>query len=528
MNDRHTTSPRWWEQWDNPGIAGAINDFWLKDLSGYEELYRQNIARLMSIYHKAEMKKVLEVGCGSGLIFAALCPAIIRNEYYLGVDTSTEMLKIARQEHSEGHFEFGDAFGLKYPDRSFDLVVSFEVIVHLPEMKTPLAEMLRVADKMVVFTAWVAETENVIPVELLHVKFIHHYYEHNKILDLIHVEAGSRPHHVEVRVLSDHAWAYVVFLDQAGEDRLLPFPGLTARHIAHTKEIQVKLRAADQKNSGLEQELLQSERKLDETKQTLLQSEQKLNQMEQALFQNGQKLNQAKQRLFQSEQKLNQTTQELFHRGRELVNRNLEILRHQQKFHHLEARSLHAVNELNGLRESRVSRILNRFRQLDLLPILNPVFQQFVDDTYIFQNNTGFLLQPSLNLQKIDFLGYNLEFNRPGLCGIWIAPLLDIPLSHGWIGIEIVSPQNKIILQQVSPVEELREDMPCHFVFPSIEETKQGVWKIRVFSRDLDGPIRLAEWRKYAWRGFGRLKTRAFFAFDFYDGDSSLKKAYVE
>src|SRR5688572_10582588 len=118
MNDGHNPSPRWWEQWDNPGIARAINDFWLKDPSGYEELYRRNIARLMGLYYKPEMKKVLEVGCGSGLVFAALCPAVIRNEYYMGVDTSSEMLKIAQEQHAEGHFEYGDAFDLEYPDRS--------------------------------------------------------------------------------------------------------------------------------------------------------------------------------------------------------------------------------------------------------------------------------------------------------------------------------------------------------------------------------------------------------------------------
>jgi ubiquinone/menaquinone biosynthesis C-methylase UbiE len=521
MNDGHNPSPRWWEQWDNPGIARAINDFWLKDPSGYEELYRRNIARLMGLYYKPEMKKVLEVGCGSGLVFAALCPAVIRNEYYMGVDTSSEMLKIAQEQHAEGHFEYGDAFDLEYPDRSFDLVISFEVIVHLPEMKTPLSEMLRVAARMVIFTAWVTETEKVMPVELMHVKFIHHYYEHNKILDLIHTEAGSRPHHVEVRVLSDHAWAYIVVLDQAGEDRILPFPGLTSDHIAYTKELQKKLKEGHQKNIDLEQLFLQSERKLHEVQQKLDEAEQKLNQMEQTLLQNGNKLNQIKQKLFQSEQKLSQTTQEL-------VNSNLQVLHHQQKFNHLETRSLNAVNELNGLRESRISRVLNRFRRLDLLQILNPVFQQFVDDTHIFQNAEGFLLQPSLNLQKVDFLGYNLEFHRPGLCGIWIAPLLDIPLAHGLIGIEIVSPENRIILHQVSSVAELEADKPGHFVFPFIEDTKQGVWKIRVFSRNVDGPIRLVEWRRYGWRGLGNLRTQAFLAFDFYDGDEYWKRSNVE
>jgi len=39
--------------------------------------------------------------------------------------------------------------------------------------------------------------------------------------------------------------------------------------------------------------------------------------------------------------------------------------------------------------------------------------------------------------------------------------------------------------------------------------------EIRIFARAVEGPIRLVEWHKYAWGSLGRLKTRAFFGFDF-------------
>jgi hypothetical protein len=127
----------------------------------------------------------------------------------------------------------------------------------------------------------------------------------------------------------------------------------------------------------------------------------------------------------------------------------------------------------------------------------------------------GFLLQPSANFQKNGYLGYRLELNRPGLCGIWIAPLLDIPLQQGVVGVELVSPENKIVVQQVISVSDLQVDMPGHFIFDSVFDTQQGAWEIRIFARDVEGPIRLVEWRKYALGGLGRLKTRAFFGFDF-------------
>ena len=151
----------------------------------------------------------------------------------------------------------------------------------------------------------------------------------------------------------------------------------------------------------------------------------------------------------------------------------------------LNARSLSAVKELDGMRGSHISKWINRFRRFDLLKLLNPVFQQFVDDSYVFQNVKGYRLQPSVNLQSVEFLGYRLEFNRPGLCGVWTAPLLDIPLQQGIVGIELVSPRNKIILQQVVAVNDLRVDMPAHFVFTPIQDTEHGIWEIHVFPAKL-------------------------------------------
>jgi len=198
-----------------------------------------------------------------------------------------------------------------------------------------------------------------------------------------------------------------------------------------------------------------------------------------------------------------------------LAQTEQEFINIKSDFTSLNARSLNVVNELDGMRESRISRLVGRFRRFDLLQSLNPIFQQFVDDSYIFQNVKGFLLQPSVSLQKVDFLSYRLEFNRPGLCSVCFAPLLDVPLQHGLMGIELVSPENKIIVQKTISINDLKGDTPGRFIFEPILDTQQGLWKIRIFARDIQGPLRLVEWRKYSWGGFGKLMTKAFLAFDF-------------
>lgn len=228
------------------------------------------------------------------------------------------------------------------------------------------------------------------------------------------------------------------------------------------------------------------------------------------------------QKLDITEQELGTTQQKLDVTEQELINIKSDNIRFQEKISSIKTLSINAVNELAGMRDSRISRLIGRFRRSDLLPLLNPAFQQLLDDSYLFQNVKGFLLQPSVSFQKEAYLGYRLELNRPGLCGIWIAHLLDIPLQQGVVGVELVSPENKIVLQQVVSVSDLREDTPGHFIFEPIIDTQQGEWEIRIFARDVEGPIRLVEWRKYALGGLGRLKTRAFFGFDFSRSQSRI------
>jgi ubiquinone/menaquinone biosynthesis C-methylase UbiE len=259
----------------------------------------------------------------------------------------------------------------------------------------------------------------------------------------------------------------------------------------------------------------ETKKQIDTYRQSLVDVEQELETGRQELETKQQELETKQQELETKQQELETKQQELETKQQELIDIKAGVILLQENLNRFKSRSLNVVNELAGIRANRLSRFTNRFRRFNLLPLLNPAFQRFLDDSYLFQNVKGFLLQPSMNLQRAGYSGYRLEFNRPGLCGIWFAPLLDIPLQQGVIGIELVSPENKIILQQVLSVGDLREDMPGHFVFDPILDTQQGTWEVRLFVRDVEGPLRLAEWRKYSLGGFGKLKTCAFLGFDF-------------
>src|SRR5215472_18661955 len=75
---------------------------------------------------------VLEVGCGTGDLLAALRPS-----EGVGVDLSPKLIERARQKHPQLQFIVGDAESLDAPElrnRRFDYVVLSDVVGMLPDV----------------------------------------------------------------------------------------------------------------------------------------------------------------------------------------------------------------------------------------------------------------------------------------------------------------------------------------------------------------------------------------------------------
>jgi SAM-dependent methyltransferase len=84
-------------------------------------------------------RDVLEVGCGTGLILERLAGVARRAE---GIDLSPGMLAKARERGL--NVREASATALPYPEAEFDLVVSFKVLAHVPDIRKAFAEMARV------------------------------------------------------------------------------------------------------------------------------------------------------------------------------------------------------------------------------------------------------------------------------------------------------------------------------------------------------------------------------------------------
>jgi SAM-dependent methyltransferase len=90
-----------------------------------------------------ERREVLDAGCGVGYGAAYLAEAAGR---VVGVDVSREAIDYARRRYRAPNVEFlcMDLLELKLPDASFDTVIAFETIEHLPEREPFLRHVVRV------------------------------------------------------------------------------------------------------------------------------------------------------------------------------------------------------------------------------------------------------------------------------------------------------------------------------------------------------------------------------------------------
>ena len=92
-------------------------------------------------------ERVIDIGCGPGLLAFDLAASVGPSGRVSGVDTSTDMLALAGARCAEqpwASFEPGDAVALPYPDHSFDAAVSTQVYEFIADVPAALAELHRV------------------------------------------------------------------------------------------------------------------------------------------------------------------------------------------------------------------------------------------------------------------------------------------------------------------------------------------------------------------------------------------------
>ena len=119
----------------------------------YHELVRQTYDRIAADYNRGRLEEfgdrrvlaplfeglppgsqVLDLGCGAGV---PMTQALAERYEVTGIDVSAEQIKLARQQVPNARFVQSDMTHLDFSAETFDAVVSFFAIFHLPREEQP-------------------------------------------------------------------------------------------------------------------------------------------------------------------------------------------------------------------------------------------------------------------------------------------------------------------------------------------------------------------------------------------------------
>jgi len=94
---------------------------------------------------KGTADNILEIGCGQGT-GARIIYDLFSPQRYVGIDLDPRMIRRAQKKaRALPHATFlqGDVTSLEYPNATFDLVVDFGIVHHVPNWRKALAEVHR-------------------------------------------------------------------------------------------------------------------------------------------------------------------------------------------------------------------------------------------------------------------------------------------------------------------------------------------------------------------------------------------------
>lgn len=118
-------------------------------------------ARLESLLKEINPSSVLDVGCGRGRLARKLAEWVPNAKYY-GLDLGTAQIAETRKARPDGTF-YQSRVQDFHPKRKWDLVMSSEVLMHVPPADMPaVAETLKRAARRLLLIEWVPT-----PTELL-------------------------------------------------------------------------------------------------------------------------------------------------------------------------------------------------------------------------------------------------------------------------------------------------------------------------------------------------------------------------
>lgn len=157
---------KWREPWTKTEGADAYGELFYKRATGEKgemESSKAAATRMRQLVQEGDT--VLDVGCGAGHYLVSLKKTINAPFTYIGVDATETYVELGQKAFSDDanvSFRKGDIFGLPVDDKSADVTMCCNVLLHLPSVSKPLTELVRVSRRHVLVRTLIGKTSFVI------------------------------------------------------------------------------------------------------------------------------------------------------------------------------------------------------------------------------------------------------------------------------------------------------------------------------------------------------------------------------
>lgn len=139
-----------WRIWDREKKYGHV--LYRRAIGELPEMESsKSLASQMAGIVKPE-DRILDVGCGAGHYLRSLLSVLDIPFTYTGIDATKGYIELARKAweyEKRASFMVGDIFSLPFDSAEYDVVICCNMLLHLPAIKKPINELVRVAGKNV-------------------------------------------------------------------------------------------------------------------------------------------------------------------------------------------------------------------------------------------------------------------------------------------------------------------------------------------------------------------------------------------
>ena len=151
-----------WRLWDNHHAYGEL--LYKRAIGELEEMESSKaLCQILARFYVKEMR-LADIGCGAGHYLRSLRQRLDHNINYTGVDATKYYLSLAKKAFpANAEFKLGDIFNIPLADNAFDIVMSNNVLLHLPPFPNKaIAELMRISKKYVVIRTVFGERDYIV------------------------------------------------------------------------------------------------------------------------------------------------------------------------------------------------------------------------------------------------------------------------------------------------------------------------------------------------------------------------------